>query len=163
MGASKRAHSPHQASNITGWAIIPPHSGVEKRSAVGRVQGMSSHARAWLGPEMVRMGKKWAAAPVISHKKRMKKGYLYCWDAMDVIDGSNTKGPTVTRLAETRAQQNGEEVLMAVLASPVTMIEMGMKFDGRMRYGSIVCELIYSAPGAKDPDGLHCTLHNRLV
>ena len=76
---------------------MPPRSRVEKRSVVGRVQGLSSHARAWLGPEMVRKGKKRAAAPVNSQKKRMKKGYLDCWNAMNVIDGSNSEGHTAGR------------------------------------------------------------------
>jgi len=110
MGASKRAHSPQQASSRAGWAVVPPRSRVEKRSAADRVQGLSAHARAWLGPEMVRKGKKRAAAPVNSQKKRMKKGYLDCWDAMDVIDGSNTEGHTVGRnssTAERRRVFNG--------------------------------------------------------
>ena len=39
---------------------------------------------------------------------------------------------------------------MAVLDSPVIMIEVGMTFDGKMRHGSTVCELSYPAPpGAK--------------
>jgi hypothetical protein len=59
---------------------------------------------------MVRKGKRRTAAPVNSQKKRMKKGYLDCWDAMDVIDGSNTKGHTVSRnssIAERRRVFNG--------------------------------------------------------
>ena len=74
------------------------------------------------------------------------------------------------QLAGIQAQQNGEGLSTAVLASPVIMIEVDMIFDGKMRHGSTACELSYTAPpGAKNPDGLHCTLrnainyHNRLV
>ena len=75
LGSSKRAHSPQQVSSRSGWAVEPPRSRVEKRSdAVDRVLGLSAHARTWLGPEMVRKGRKRAAAPVNSQKKRTKKG-----------------------------------------------------------------------------------------
>ena len=66
VGASKRAHSSQQGSGRAGWEMEPPRSRVEKRSADDRVLGLSSHARAWLGPDMVRKGKKRAAAPVNS-------------------------------------------------------------------------------------------------
>ena len=97
VGASKRAHNPQQGNSRAGWAVAPPRSRVEKRSAVDRVLGLSSHARAWLGPEMVRKGKKRAAAPVNSQKKRMKKGYVDCWDVMDTINGSSAEGHAVGR------------------------------------------------------------------
>ena len=95
MGPSKRAHSPQQSSGRAGWAVAPPRSRVEKRSAVDRVAGLSAHARLWLGPEMVLKGKKRAAAPGNSQKKRMKKKYVDCWVMMDVIKGDSAKGSTV--------------------------------------------------------------------
>ena len=103
LGPSKRAHSPQQVSSRSGWAVEPPRSRVEKRSAVDRVLGLSARARAWLGPEMVtcRKGRKRAAAPVNSQKKRTKKGYMDCWDVMDVIDGSNAEGHAVGRNSST--------------------------------------------------------------
>ena len=56
----------------------------------------------------------------------------------------------VMQLAEIQAQQNGEGLSTAVLASPVIMIEVDMIFDGKIRYGSTACELSYTAPpGAK--------------
>ena len=72
------------------------HSNVSKRSDVDRVSGLSAHAKLWLGPEMVLKGKKRAAAPGNSQKKRRKKNYMDCWDVMDVIDGNSTKGSTVS-------------------------------------------------------------------
>ena len=54
------------------------------------------------------------------------------------------------QLAGTQAQQNGEGLSTAVLASPVIMIEVDMTFDGKMRHGSTACELSCAAPpGAK--------------
>ena len=74
------------------------------------------------------------------------------------------------QLAGIQAQQNGEGLSTAVLSSPVIMIEVDMRIDGKMRHGSTACELSYTAPpGARNPGGLHCTLrniinyHNRLV
>ena len=91
-------------------AVEPPRSRVEKRSAVDRVLGLSAHARAWLGSEMGRKGRKRAAASVNSQKKRTKKGYMHCWDVMDVIDDSNAEGYAVGRnssAAEGRRAFNG--------------------------------------------------------
>ena len=55
------------------------------RSSEGRVTGLSTHAKHWLGPAMVRKGKKRAAAPVNSQKKRRKKGYVDCWDVLESL------------------------------------------------------------------------------
>ena len=110
LGVSKRAHSAQQGSGRAGWVVEPPRSRVEKRSAADRVAGLSSHARRWLGPEMVLKGKKRAAAPVDSQKKKRKKGYMDCWDVMDVINNSNAEGHAVGRnssTAERRRAFNG--------------------------------------------------------
>ena len=39
---------------------------------------------------MVSKGKKRAAAPGNSLKKRSKKGYMDCWNVMDVVEGDST-------------------------------------------------------------------------
>ena len=61
---------------------------VQKRSVADRVEGLSEHARLWLGPEMLRKGRKRAAAPVNSQKKK-KKG-IDCWEMMDIIEDNNS-------------------------------------------------------------------------
>ena len=75
-----------------GHAAASRHAELKKRSAADRVSGlsMSAHAKLWLGPEMVLKGKKWAAAPGNSQKKRSKKNYMDCWDVTDVIEGNST-------------------------------------------------------------------------
>ena len=70
-----------------GWEILPPRDRVEKRSAAGRVAGLSDNAKRWVG--MVHKGRKRAAAPVNSQKKKMKKGYVDCWDVLDAVDGES--------------------------------------------------------------------------
>ena len=70
-----------------GWEILPPRHRVEKRSAAGRVAGLSDNAKRWVG--MVHKGRKRAAAPVNSQKKRMKKGYVDCWDVLDAVDSES--------------------------------------------------------------------------
>ena len=40
-------------------------------------------------------GKKRAAAPGNSQKKRRKKNYMDCWDVMDVIEGDSTNSSSV--------------------------------------------------------------------
>ena len=62
---------------------------VQKRSSADRVAGLSEHARCWLGPEMLRKGRKRAAAPVNSQKKKKKKG-IDCWEMMDIIEDNNS-------------------------------------------------------------------------
>ena len=61
---------------------------VQKRSSADRVAGLSEHARCWLGSEMLRKGRKRAAAPVNSQKKKKKKG-IDCWEMMDIIEDNN--------------------------------------------------------------------------
>ena len=97
VGASKGTHSasPQQGSGRAGWAVVPPRSRVEKRSAADKVSGLSAHARLWLGPEMVLKGEERAAAPGNSQEKRGKENYMDCWDVMDVIEGDSTKGPSI--------------------------------------------------------------------
>ena len=60
----------------TGWESLPPRDRVVKRSVVDRVAGLSEDAKRWAG--MVRKGKKRAAAPVNSQKKRSKESYVDC-------------------------------------------------------------------------------------
>ena len=65
---------------------------VQKRSSADRVAGLSEHARCWLGSEMLRKGRKRAAAPVNSQKKKKKKKGIDCWEMMDIIeDNSNNQ------------------------------------------------------------------------
>ena len=66
-----------------GWEILPPRDKVEKRSAADRVAGLSNDAKRWVG--MVHKGRKRAAAPTNSQKKKRKKGYVDCWDALDAV------------------------------------------------------------------------------
>ena len=70
---------------------------VQKRSSADRVAGLSEHARCWLGSEMLRKGRKRAAAPVNSQKKKKKKG-IDCWEMMDIIEdnSSNQTASAVT-------------------------------------------------------------------
>jgi hypothetical protein len=70
----------------TGWEMLPPRNRAGKRSAADRVDGLSNNAKRWVG--MVRKGRKRAAAPVNSQKKKMKKGYVNCWDFLDIVDSS---------------------------------------------------------------------------
>jgi hypothetical protein len=70
-----------------GWEIVPPRNRVEKRSAADRVAGLSDNAKRWVG--MVHKGRKRAAAPVNSQKKRLKKGYVDCWDVLDAVDSES--------------------------------------------------------------------------
>ena len=65
------------AAQRAGWDMLPPRGRVQKRSSVDRVAGLSAHARLWLGSDMVHKGKKRAAAPVNSQKKKKNVG---CWD-----------------------------------------------------------------------------------
>ena len=76
------------AAQRAGWEMLPPRDRVQKRSSADRVAGLSAQARLWLGPDMVHKGKKRAAAPVNSQKKKKKKG-IDCWDMMDIIEDSN--------------------------------------------------------------------------
>ena len=66
-----------------GWEILPPHDRVEKRSAADRVARLSENSKRWVG--MVHKGRKRAAAPDNSQKKKRKKGYVDCWDALDAV------------------------------------------------------------------------------
>ena len=70
-----------------GWGTLPPRDRAEKRSAAGRVAGLSDNAKRWVG--MVHTGRKRAAAPVNSQKKKMKKGYVDCWDVLDDVDSES--------------------------------------------------------------------------
>ena len=92
LGASKRAHSPQQVNSRSGWAVEPPRSRVEKRSAVDRVLGLSSHARTWLGPEMVRKGRKRAVPmPLVYHEvcahRSLVSRALADWSDMCTMSG----------------------------------------------------------------------------
>jgi hypothetical protein len=69
-----------------GWEIVPPRDRLEKRSAADRVAALSNNAKRWVG--MVRKGRKRAAAPVNSQKKKMKKSYVDCWDFLDTVGSS---------------------------------------------------------------------------
>ena len=119
------------AAQRAGWEMLPPRDRVQKRSSVDRVAGLSAHARLWLGPDMVQKGKKRAAAPVNSQKKKKKKG-IDCWDMMDIIaDGSNSS-PTASSVPEWWqtgtlhvVRQRGGGCLKVVLVSQVIMIELG--------------------------------------
>ena len=82
-----RSESVDLSNARTGWEIVPPRDRAEKRSAAGRVAGLSDNAKRWVG--MVRKGRKRAAAPLNSQKKRMKKGYVDCWDVLDAVDSES--------------------------------------------------------------------------
>ena len=83
----------------TGWEILPPRNRTEKRSADDRVAGLSAGAKRWVG--MVHKGRKRAAAPVNSQKKRkiMKKGYMDCWDVLDAVNSEPIAVPEELRNA----------------------------------------------------------------
>ena len=56
---------------------------MEKRSAAGRVAGLSENAKGWVG--MVHKGRERAAARaafVNSQKEKSKNGYVDCWDVL---------------------------------------------------------------------------------
>ena len=84
----ERSESANLSSSrtVTGWQMLPPRERVGKRSAVDRVAGLSNNAKRWVG--MVHKGRKRAAAPVNSQKKKMKKSYVDCWDFLDDADNS---------------------------------------------------------------------------
>ena len=48
---------------------------------------------------MVHKGRKRAAAPVNSQKKKMKKGYVECWDVLDAVGGLPVLVPKESRNA----------------------------------------------------------------
>ena len=48
---------------------------------------------------MVHKGKKRATAPVSSQKKRMKKGYVDCWDVLDTVNSESIPMPEEPRNA----------------------------------------------------------------
>ena len=82
----ERYESADLSSSRTGWQMLPPRDRVGKRSDVDRVAGLSNNAKRWVG--MAHKGRKRAAAPVNSQKKKMKKSYVDCWDFLDVADSS---------------------------------------------------------------------------
>ena len=92
-----RAESVDLSNARAGWEILPPRDRAEKRSAADRVAGLSDNAKRWIG--MVHKGKKRAAAPVNSQKKKMKKGYVDCWDTLDAVGGLSVPVPAGPRNA----------------------------------------------------------------
>ena len=94
-----RAESVDLSNARAGWEILPPRDRAKKRSAADRVAGLSDNAKRWIG--MVHKGKKRAAAPVNSQKKKMKKGYVDvdCWDTLDAVGGLSVPVPAGPRNA----------------------------------------------------------------
>ena len=82
-----RAEGADLSNARASWEILPPRNRAGKRSATDRVAGLSTNAKRWVG--MVHKGRKRAAAPANSQKKKMKKGYMDCWDFLDTVDGSS--------------------------------------------------------------------------
>ena len=88
-----RAKSVDMSNARAGWEILPPRDRADEQ----RKGRLSDNAKRWVG--MVHKGRKRAAAPVNSQKKKMKKGYVDCWDILDAVGNLSVPVPDEPRNA----------------------------------------------------------------